>query len=193
MKGEKMIYFLKGKVAHIDGDTVVVDVHDVGYQILVSHIDEYETGKDVFLYTYNVVREDEQYLVGFATLEEKSVFLSLIKVKGLGPRTAINALRATNPQQIVTAIASNNVAYLKKLPGIGAKAAAQIILDLKGVLTGGEKGNPEVYEDVYDALKSMGFKGAAIDRVLATINEPDACCEDVLKLALNKLNELKKK
>jgi Holliday junction DNA helicase RuvA len=94
---------------------------------------------------------------------------------------------------MITAIASNNVAYLKKLPGIGGKAAAQIILDLKGVLTGGEKGNPEVYEDVYDALKEMGFKGAAIDRVLATINEPEAKPEDILRLALSKLNELKKK
>lgn len=188
-----MIYFLKGLVAQIDKDTVVVDVHDVGYQVLVSHIDDFEIGQEVFLYTHNVVREDEQYLIGFKTLEEKSVFLSLTKVKGLGPRTAINALKATTPQQVVTAIASNNVAYLKKLPGIGAKAAAQIILDLKGVLTGGEKGNPEVYEDVYDALKEMGFKGAAIDRVLATINEPEAKPEDILRLALSKLNELKKK
>ncbi|MFA6661305.1 MAG: Holliday junction branch migration protein RuvA [Bacilli bacterium] len=188
-----MIYFLKGRVAHLDKDTVIVDVHDVGYQVLVSRIDDFEIGQEVLVYTHNVVREDEQYLVGFKTLEEKSVFLSLIKVKGLGPRTAINALKATTPQQVITAIASNNVAYLKKLPGIGAKAAAQIILDLKGILAGGEKGNPEVYEDVYDALKEMGFKGAAIDRVLATINEPDAKPEDVLRIALSKLNELKKK
>ena len=87
-----------------------------------------------------------------------------------------------------TAIASNNVAYLKKLPGIGGKAAAQIILDLKGELTG-SKGDPGVYEEVYDALKELGFKGAAIDRVLATINEPDAKPEDVLRIALSKLRK----
>lgn len=184
-----MIYFLRGKVASIDGDTVIVDVNNVGYQVLVSHIDDYPIGEEVLIYTYNVVREDEQYLVGFLSLEEKSVFLSLIKVKGLGPRTAINALSQTTPNDVVNAIASNNVAYLKKLPGIGAKAAAQIILDLKGQLTGGEKGNPGVYEEVYEALKGLGFKGAAIDRVLATINEPDASPEEVLKLALNKLRK----
>ena len=89
----------------------------------------------------------------------------------------------------MNAIASNNVAYLKKLPGIGAKAAAQIILDLKGELTGGSKGDPGVYEDVYDALKAMGFKGAAIDRVLATINEPGASSEDILRIALSKLRK----
>ncbi len=185
-----MIYFLKGKVAMIDGDTVVVDVHDVGYQVLVSHISNYTIGNDVFLYTYNVIREDDQYLVGFSTIEEKKVFLSLIKVKGLGPKTVINALSATTVDGIRSAISANNVAYLKKLPGIGAKAAAQIILDLKGELTGTKvKGDPGVYEEVYDALKELGFKGAAIDRILATINEPDASSEEILKLALSKLRK----
>ncbi len=184
-----MIYFLKGRVALIDKDTVIIDVNNVGYQVLVSHINDYEVGDEVLVYTYNVVREDEQYLVGFSSLDEKSVFLSLIKVKGLGPKSAINALSTTTPQEVVNAIASNNVAYLKKLPGIGAKAAAQIILDLKGQLTGGSKGDPTVYDEVYEALKGLGFKGAAIDRVLATINEPDATPEQVLKIALNKLRK----
>ena len=184
-----MIYFLRGKVSLIDGDTLVVDVRDVGYQVLVSHINDYEIGQEVLIYTYNVVREDEQYLVGFSSLEEKSVFLSLIKVKGLGPKSAIGALSSTTPNDVINAIASNNVAYLKKLPGIGAKAAAQIILDLKGQLTGGSKGDPGVYEEVYEALKNLGFKGAAIDRVLATINEPDATAEDILRIALNKLRK----
>jgi Holliday junction DNA helicase RuvA len=184
-----MIYFLRGKVALKDGDTLVIDVRDVGYQVLVSHIDDYEIGDEVLVYTYNVVREDEQYLVGFSSLDEKSVILSLIKVKGLGPKSAIGALSSTTPQEVVNAIASNNVAFLKKLPGIGAKAAAQIILDLKGQLTGGSKGDPTVYDEVYEALKGLGFKGAAIDRVLATINEPDATPEQVLKIALNKLRK----
>ena len=184
-----MIYFLRGKVTLKDGDTVIIDVRDVGYQVLVSHIDDYEIGDEVLVYTYNVVREDEQYLVGFSSLDEKSVFLSLIKVKGLGPKSAIGALSSTTPQEVVNAIASNNVAFLKKLPGIGAKAAAQIILDLKGQLTGGSKGDPTVYDEVYEALKGLGFKGAAIDRVLATINEPDATAEDILRIALNKLRK----
>ena len=183
-----MIYSLRGKVLLIDGDTVVVDVRDVGYQVLVSHTDNYEVGQEVFLYTYNVVREDEQYLVGFSSLDEKQVFLSLIKVKGLGPRTVIGALSATTPNDVKNAIASNNVVYLKKLPGIGAKAASQIILDLKGELTD-TKGDPTVYDEVYEALKELGFKGAAIERVLATINEKDAKPEDVLRIALAKIRK----
>ena len=183
-----MIYSLKGKVLMIDEDTIIVDVHDVGYQVLVSHVQDYEVGQEVFLYTYNVIREDEQYLVGFSSLDEKKVFLALIKVKGLGPKTVIGALSATTANEVKNAISANNIVYLKKLPGIGAKAAAQIILDLKGELTG-TKGDPTVYDEVFEALKQLGFKGAAIERVLATINEKDATPEEVLRLALAKLRK----
>ncbi len=181
-----MIYFLRGKVSIIEQESIVIDVRDVGYQMLVSHIEQFHVGDEVLVYTYNVVREDENYLIGFLDKEEKDVFLSLIKVKGLGPKTVINALSATTPNDVINAIASNNVAFLKKLPGLGAKAAGQIILDLKGELTG-SKGNPKQYEEVYDALKTLGFKGAAIDRVLATINEPGATNEDILRIALKRL------
>lgn len=183
-----MIYFLRGKVAEINQESVVIDVRDVGYELLVSHIDSFHIGDEVFVYTYNVVREDENYLIGFVSKEEKDVFMSLIKVKGLGPKTVINALSATTPEEVISAISSNNVAFLKKLPGLGAKAAGQIILDLKGELTG-SKGNPKQYEEVYDALKTLGFKGAAIDRVLATINEPGATNEDILRIALKRLKK----
>lgn len=183
-----MIYFLKGKIALIENDSVIVEVNGIGYQLLVSHLDEYHVGEDILMYTYNVVREDENYLIGFKDEEEKKVFLSLIKVKGLGPKTVINALSATTPNDVINAISSNNVAYLKKLPGLGAKAAGQIILDLKGELTG-SKGNPKQYEEVYDALKALGFKGAAIDRVLAAINEPNASTEEILRIALSRLKK----
>ena len=183
-----MIYFLRGKVAEINQESVVIDVRDVGYELLVSHIDSFHVGDEIFVYTYNVVREDENYLIGFVSKEEKEVFMSLFKVKGLGPKTVINALSATTPEEVINAISSNNVAFLKKLPGLGAKAAGQIILDLKGELTG-SKGNPKQYEEVYDALKTLGFKGAAIDRVLATINEPGATNEDILRIALKRLKK----
>lgn len=183
-----MICFLKGKVNDILDDSVALDVNGVGYLVYVSHPSDYEINQDLFLYTYQAFREDEQYLIGFKSKEEESVFLSLIKVKGLGPKTAINALSATTPQDVIAAIASNNVAYLKKLPGIGAKAAGQIILDLKGELTG-TKGDPGVYDEAYDALKSLGFKGAAIDRALAQINEPNATSEEVVRIALGLLKK----
>lgn len=185
-----MIYSIRGKVLALEDNSIAIETSNgVAYEVLVSHPSLYHIGEDVFVQTHEVIREDEEYLVGFMNNDEKMVFLSLIKVKGLGPKTVIQALSTTTPESVVSAIASNNVAYLKKLPGIGAKAAAQIILDLKGQLTGGEKGNPKLYDDVYDALKELGYKGAAIDRVLATINEPNATSEEILRIALQKLRK----
>lgn len=183
-----MICFLKGIIVGTNETAVTIDVHDVGYEVLVAKSSDFALGELTTIYTYEVVREDDQFLVGFKTIEEKNVFLSLIKVKGLGPKTVINAMSATTPNEIIAAISSNNVAFLKKLPGLGAKAAGQIILDLKGELTG-TKGNPKQYDEVYEALKELGFKGAAIDRVLASINEVNATSEDILRIALTKLRK----
>ena len=113
-----MIYFLKGTVAEINEESIVIDVRDVGYQILVSHVDSFHVGDQVLVYTYNVVREDENYLIGFVDKEEKDVFMSLIKVKGLGPKTVINALSATTPKDVINAISSNNVAFTSGFHGL---------------------------------------------------------------------------
>ena len=185
-----MIYYLRGTVVDVLDNQVMIDVGNIAYECYVSHPSDYHVGDEKLVYIHQVNREDEEYLIGFSSKDEKSVFLSLIKVKGLGPKTVIQALSTTTPEAVFNAISSNNVAYLKALPGIGAKAAGQIILDLKGQLTG-EKGNPKMYEEVYDALKGLGFKGAAIDRVLSQINEPNASSEDVLRIALSMLGKKK--
>ena len=181
-----MYYSFKGIITYIDQDYLVIEVNDIGYQIFVPHIKDYKINDVVKIYVYNVVREDEQYLVGFSSLDEKKAFLSLISVKGIGPRIALNALSATNPNDLFNAIAANNVSYLKKLPGIGAKAAAQIILDLKGQLATTEA-NVNQYQEVREALKSIGFKVKRIDEVLSTINIPNATNEEIIKEALKAL------
>ena len=183
-----MLFSLKGSVNMIHNGHLILDVRDVCYEILVSHPDSYVLGEIITVYVHQVVREDEQYLVGFSSLLEKDAFLSLISVKGIGPRIAVNALSATTPDMLFKAINSNNVAYLKRLPGIGAKAAAQIILDVKGQLTG-QKGDPDRYEDVKQALKQLGFKTARIEAVLADINEEDASMDEILAIALKKLRK----
>lgn len=183
-----MYYYLKGKVIANLENSIVIDVNNVGYEVIVSRPLEFKKDDEITLYTHLVVREDDQYMVGFSSILEKQAFLSLIGVKGIGPKIAINALSATTPEMLMKAISSNNVAYLKKLPGIGGKAAAQIILDLKGQLTG-EKGNPDQYEDVKEALKQLGFKMAQIDRVLAQINIEGASNEEILSMALKMMRK----
>lgn len=168
-----MFYSLKGYVDVIKSDYIVLDVHDVCYQITVSHPSDYKVDELVRVFIYQVVREDEQYLVGFKSMEEKEIFMSLISVKGIGPRTAINALSQTTPNQIIDAIRNSNVVFLKKLPGIGAKAAAQIILDLKGevsLVDSDEIGLTSQAIDAKEALKNLGFKNAQIDEAFKKIN-----------------------
>ena len=178
-----MICFLKGKVFDVMDNCLQIDVNGVGYEVLVSHPDDYEKGDDVFVYTCQIDREDEQYLVGFSQKEEQNVFLSLIKVKGFGPKTAINALSATTPSSVISAIASNNVAYLKTLPGVGAKAAAQIILDLKGKLKSDVIVTNPALKDVEDALLALGYNKKELSKVLNKL-DPTKDAGELVKEAL---------
>ncbi len=183
-----MIYSLTGKIVYKGKDSIVIDVHDVGYECLVSRTEDFPFMEIVTVYTYEVINENEHYLAGFSSKLEKEAFESLLSVKGIGPKTALNALSATNAESLFKAIESNNTAYLKKLPGIGPKAAAQIILDLKGKLSEtSAKANPKQYEDVRSALKSLGFRVKEIDDVLSTISDPTLDAEGLLRVALKKL------
>lgn len=188
-----MIYSVTGKIVAKSDDTIAVDIGYIAYELFVARPAEYMIGDTKTVYTYEVLTQDDHYLVGFSSLLEKAAFSSLISVKGIGPKTAISALSETTPDALFQAISSNNTAYLKKLPGIGPKAAAQIILDLRGKLIDSagkkQKGNPEIYEEAKAALKSLGFKSKDIDDVLASINEPGATAQEVLKLALKGLRK----
>ncbi len=183
-----MIYSLKGIVVDKGVDRIALDLGNIAYEILVSRPIEFDLGKETLVYTYEVLTQDDHYLAGFSSKLEKEAFSSLIQVKGIGPKTALNALSSTNPDDFFKAVKSNNTSYLKKLPGIGPKAASQIILDLKGKLVESDsKGNPNQYDEVRLALKQLGFKVKAIDEVLSSINEPGADNEVILRLALRKL------
>lgn len=184
-----MYFSFKGPITYLGEDYIVIEVNDIGYQVYVPHVSDYSLGEVTKVYLYNVVREDEQYLAGFSSIREKEAFVSLISVKGIGPRTALNALSATNADDLFNAIAANNVTYLKKLPGIGGKAAAQIILDLKGQLTTGSAANVDQYDEVRTALKSLGFKVKVIDDVLSQISIPNATNEEILREALKRLRK----
>ena len=185
-----MIYSLKGTIIHRRKGAVVIDVHDVAYECLVSREEDFPFGETVTIYTYEVFGENEHYLAGFSTDLEKEAFISLISVNGIGPKTALTALEATTADALFKAIQSNNTAYLKKLPGIGPKAAAQIILDLKGQLApDGGRADPKQYDEVRAALKTLGFKVKEIDEALSSINDPTLDNEGLLRAALRKLKK----
>lgn len=184
-----MIYAIHGKITHIEPSFLVLENHGIGYQIWITHPEHFILDQETTIFTHQVIKEDDQYLVGFKSLEEKQVFEDLISVKGIGPKTALAALSGSSPEEIIKAISGNNTSFLKGLPGIGPKAAAQIILDLKGKLTDGSKGNPIQHQEVKEALKSLGFKSGEIDKALATISIPNGTTEEILKQALKLLRK----
>lgn len=191
-----MFYSFTGPISYNDEKGVIaIDVGPIAYELLVAHPESFPLGSEKRVYVYEVYGEDEHYLVGFPTTLEKEAFLSLIAVKGIGPKTALGALSATSPEDLFKAIAASNVPFLKKLPGIGPKAAAQIILDLKGKLAEGSpsKQGEKRYEEVASALKELGFKTKDIDAALSSINDPSLTDQELLREALRTLRGRSKK
>lgn len=181
-----MIYGLKGTISQLSLTNLVLDVHDVYYEILITDHQSYYVGQELFIFTYQVIREDSNYLIGFTSFEEKTLFSHLISVSGIGPKTALGILAASTASRLELAIEEEDVKYLKKLPGIGQKGASQIILDLKGKLVKKDDiTHSGVDEEVEQALISLGFKKADIKKVLKKVSAPKLTAEQLLKLALN--------
>lgn len=185
-----MIWGLKGILFAHNVTSVVLLVGGVYYEVRVTSLPPVEVGSELFLYTYQVIREDEHYLVGFTSVDEKALFLKLINVNGIGPKTALGILTATTPERFNNAIMQEDLAYLKKLPGVGPKGASQIILDLKGKLelNAAKSASPYAAE-VSAALTSLGFKKSEITKVLAKIDPAISSANELLKQALVELRK----
>ena len=174
-----MINFLKGNIVDIQVDSIQIDVGGIGFLVYVSRPQDFSYG-DSLVYTYFQVREDGFSLYGFKTRQEQDIFLKLISVSGIGPKGASAILGATTVNSLVSAIEMGNLAFLKKLPTIGAKSAQQIILDLKGKLVQDETNiqkeavkRSDKYPDVYDALRQFGFRNQEIESVVSKVQDID--------------------
>ena len=162
-----MIRYLTGKVIYRGEDFVVVEVNGVGYQVFVSAPQKLK-GK-VTLWVHHYVREDQQTLYGFQSQEELALFELLITVSGVGPRAALAILKAGKQEEVITAISQGNSAYFQAVPGIGAKVAAKIVVELKSKISGGKLlplALSEQDETVVQALRSLGYRRAEIVRIL---------------------------
>ena len=129
-----MYAYIKGTLAVLNPTHVVVEASGVGYEIQTPNSYRFQKFMDqeVVIHTSLIVREDAQLLYGFINQEEKDMFLSLIKVTGIGPKSALAILASSSPNEVKIAIENENDTYLTKFPGIGKKTARQIVLDLKG-------------------------------------------------------------
>lgn len=162
-----MIGMLRGKVWEIQGERLVIDVQGVGYILAVplSLLAKVRPGQDLVVYTHLIPREDELSLYGFANAGEKELFLEMLSVSGIGPKAAISLLSTLGVSQIQSAVATENVTMLTKVPGIGKKTAQRIVLELKekfkAILPSLEEpfipGGSNVRSDALETLLALGF------------------------------------
>ncbi len=161
-----MIAFMKGTIYSAQADSVIIENNGIGYRVYTPNPQALRLGQETILYTYQQVREDDISLFGFENMEGYEVFVRLISVKGVGARTALGMLAACSPKQIIAYIENNDVKALKALPGIGAKSASQIVLDLKGKLVEESKeiaaAENEELALAMEALKSLGYRSGEL-------------------------------
>jgi len=192
-----MIAFIKGKVHSFTLDWVILECGGVGYKIYFAHPEKLKLNEDVLLYTHQYIREDEHSLFGFINQSDYDLFIKLISVKGVGCKTANSIFASSNTDRLVQAIEVSDIDFLKKLPGIGAKTASQIILDLKGKLVSDHKEDsriPKSMIDTFDALKSLGYKQAELNPLVSQLEKSsDQSTDALLKLSLQILGQKRSK
>jgi len=183
-----MIGFIKGIIHAYKENFVLIDVNGIGYRINFYHPEALSIGKEIIIYTYQHVREDEISLYGFLSLEEYDIFMKLISVKGLGPKIASNILGVATPNRLIEAIENDDIDFIKKMPGVGNKTASQVILDLKGKLIEVNKtiDDPNS-KDVLDALKAMGYKASEVKPIIDKLKSENLSVDEYLKKALSML------
>ena len=195
-----MFAYLKGNIQFKSEEYVVMEVNGIGYKIFMSKksIDELEEDREVKVYTYLKVREDDLSLFGFKTNEELHMFELLISVGGIGAKSAITILSNITPFRFALAVITNDVNSLKKLQGIGLKTAQRIILELKdkikteeAILANDntkleeEANSEEDQEELIQALQVLGYRRYEINKVLSKIKSENL--EDKIREALQYL------
>lgn len=186
-----MYDYIKGTVTYLKNNAIVLENNGIGFLIYVSNPYSFEVGEEYKIYIYQQIREDENCLYGFKTIEEKNLFLKLISVKGLGCKMALPILAVGSINGIMDAIERENVLYLKKFPKIGDKLAKQIVLDLKGKLefigVGISEEEVSNENELKEVLIGLGYKEKELKPVLARVDTSlsiEEQVKDALKLLL---------
>lgn len=176
---------------------ILVDCHGVGYELLLPMSSFYKlpaVGQTVTLLTQLIVREDAQALYGFETPGEREAFRQLIKISGVGPRTALAILSGLSVADLALAVSTQEAGRLVKIPGIGKKTAERLLLELKGKMgsdlagttTGGIAQAGGAGADILQALLALGYSEKEAAAALKAL-PPDVGVSEGIKLALKKL------
>lgn len=196
-----MYEYIKGKVTDLNPAMAVVEAGSVGYGINISlntysTIEEsYQRKEEVLLYIYEAIREDAFVLYGFSSKEERSLFLLLISVSGVGASSARMILSAYSVNELLSIISSENVKMLKSIKGVGTKTAERIIVDLKDKVQKVGEGEVDATqvnsskEEAVAALVVLGYSQASASKTCDAIlkENPSITIEKLIKEALNRL------
>mgnify|MGYP003609519614 FL=1 len=189
-----MIGRLQGTLAEKNPPQVLVDCNGVGYEVDVPMSTFYNLpalGDKVSLLTHFVVREDAQILYGFATAAEREAFRQLIKISGVGPRTALSVLSGMSVADIAQAVTAQDAGSLVKVPGIGKKTAERLLLELKGkfgadIGAGSASVASDAQADILQALVALGYSDKEAALTLKALPK-DVGVSEGIKLALKSL------
>lgn len=199
-----MFAYIKGSLEVKTTGYVVIEANGIGYKIFMSEtaIERLgEIGSIAKVHTYVRVREDDVSIFGFNTNEELRMFELLLSVSGIGAKSAISILSNISPSSFALAVISNDVATLKKLPGIGVKSAQRVILELKDKLKTEETINEnaplqeienaiksdEKVSEAVSALQVLGYSRKEIELALEKIDTQALSIEDIIRKGLNNL------
>lgn len=190
-----MIGKLTGALLEKSPPQILIDCHGVGYEVDVPMSTFYNlpaTGEKVSLLTHFVVREDAQILYGFGTAPEREAFRQLIKISGIGPRTALSVLSGMSVSDLAQAVTAQEAGRIVKVPGIGKKTAERLLLELKGKLgadlnlPGAGPAQSEVQSDIQQALMALGYSEKDAAAALKPL-PADVGVSEGIKLALKAL------
>ncbi len=198
-----MIAYIKGILEVKTSGYIIIDIAGIGYKVFMSEsaIQKLgELGETIKIHTYLRVREDDMSLYGFNTNDELRMFELLLSVSGIGAKVAINILSNITPSNFIIAIISNDIAKIKKLPGIGPKTAQRLVLELKDKLKNETVEQPEIKEEIeiieqsnenvkeaISALQVLGYTKAEIDKSLENVDKQELSVEDLIRIGLKNL------
>ena len=196
-----MLAHIEGTVAEKNTDSVVIDANGVGFELNVSAATLSacpRMGESVKLYTYLAVREDAMELFGFSSREEKKMFLRLIGVSGIGPRTALGVLSALSVHDLSVALVTGDANTLSRAPGIGKKTAQRLVLELKdkvdseeltasGVQPAFVPAAKSAEAEAIEALTALGYTAAESAKAVSGVAGQSDSANELVRLALRRL------
>ncbi|MBQ2433490.1 MAG: Holliday junction branch migration protein RuvA [Clostridia bacterium] len=197
-----MYAHIRGILSEKLSDSVVIDASGVGYELSVSAntlASCPQTGEEVKLYAYLSVREDAMELFGFWTREEKKMFLRLIGVSGIGPKTALGVLSALSVRDLSIALVTGDAQALSRAPGIGKKTAQRLVLELKDKveneeLTSGGMSAPlknvvgSGESEAIEALMALGYPASEAAKAVSAVSGQATRTDEILRLALKNMS-----